>query len=106
MRGINDQQRIDVLYEKLERIVGLTVWDQNMTDYKRVVEALAEMNRFEPEIFAKIEMYILRNMAFDYDLKTIVDILYAFGRLKRRGDGGEMRANNLTNRIRPRRFPK
>lgn len=53
-----------------------------MTDYKRIVEALAEVNRFEPAIFAKIEMYILRNMAFEYDLKTIVDILYAFGKIQ------------------------
>lgn len=69
-----------MLYEKVERIVDLTVWDQNMLDYKRVVEALAEVNRFEPAIFAKIEMYILRNMSLDYELKTIVDILYAFGK--------------------------
>lgn len=50
-----------------------------MTDYKRIVEALAEVNRFDPVIFAKIEMHILRNMSLDYDLKTIVDILNAFG---------------------------
>ncbi|EAR83095.1 hypothetical protein TTHERM_01015980 (macronuclear) [Tetrahymena thermophila SB210] len=80
LKGTNDQVRIDYLYEKLERIIDLTVWDQQMTDYKRVVEALAEVNRFEPAIFAKIEMYILRNMSLDYDIKTIVDILYAFGK--------------------------
>ena len=68
-----------MLYEKIERIVNITVWDQNMYDYKRIVEALAEVNRFDPVIFAKIEMYILRNMSFEYDIKTIVDILYAFG---------------------------
>ncbi|KAL4468327.1 hypothetical protein ABPG72_010728 [Tetrahymena utriculariae] len=80
LKGTKDQDRIDCLYEKLERIIDLTVWDQQMTDYKRIVEALAEVNRFEPTIFAKIEMYILRNMSLDYDLKTIVDILYAFGK--------------------------
>lgn len=27
LRGIDDQPRIDCLYEKIERITGLTVWD-------------------------------------------------------------------------------
>jgi hypothetical protein len=30
MKGTGDQHRIDVLYEKIERIVNITVWDQNM----------------------------------------------------------------------------
>ena len=51
-----------------------------MEDYKRIVEALAATNRFNAEIFAKIELYILRNMSLEYELSTIVDILYAFGK--------------------------
>lgn len=51
-----------------------------MVHYKRIVESLAEVNRFDPVIFNNIEMYIMRNMSFEYEIKTIVDILYAFGK--------------------------
>ncbi|EGR28799.1 hypothetical protein IMG5_168350 [Ichthyophthirius multifiliis] len=51
-----------------------------MNDYKRIAEGLANVNRFNPEIFGQIEHYVLRNLSMEYELKTIVDIVYAFGK--------------------------
>jgi len=73
-----DQKRIDNVYKRLERIVILTIWEVNMLYYKRIAEALVAVNRFDSAIFKKLEYHILSNLAMEYEVDTMVDILLAF----------------------------
>lgn len=54
-----------------------------MTYYKRVVEALVSVNRAPPNLFDKIENHILNNLGMEYEVETIVDILFAFNKADR-----------------------
>ena len=51
-----------------------------MTYFKRVAEALVEVNRFSSSVFAKVENHIMNNLAMDYEIDVIVDILFAFAK--------------------------
>ena len=51
-----------------------------MTYYKRIAESLVAVNRFAPEIFARIENHVLNNLAMDYEHTTMLDILFAFAK--------------------------
>ena len=76
----NDQERIDYVYKRLERIVTITIWENNMLYYKRIAEALVVVNRFSSEVFFKLEHHIMNNLSMEYELETMVDILIAFSK--------------------------
>ncbi len=57
-----------------------------MVYFKRVAEALVDANRYESNIFAKLENHIMNNLAMDYETDIIVDILFAFAKS---GNGSE-----------------
>lgn len=73
-----DQKFIDEVYKKLERICTITIWEVDMTYYKRIAESLVQVNRFTPYVFDKLEHHIKNNLSMEYDLKTMLDILFAF----------------------------
>lgn len=54
-----------------------------MTYYKRIAEALVNVNRYSNVIFARIENHVLNNLSMDYELPTIIDILFAFDKAGR-----------------------
>ncbi|KAM3136697.1 hypothetical protein pb186bvf_011142 [Paramecium bursaria] len=76
----NIQQKIDQLYKKIERIVRLTIWEVDMKHYQNICLALAKVNRFDPETFAKLEQHILTNMSLTYQPNQLVDILFSFAK--------------------------
>lgn len=78
LKLFNDQKRIDDVYKRLERIVNLTIWEVNMLYYKRLAEAFVAVNRFGSAMFQKLEQHIMSNLAMDYEIETMVDILLAF----------------------------
>lgn len=78
LRAITGQDHIDQVYEKLERTCLLTLWEVNMTYYKRIAESLVRVNRFTPHVFARIENHVTNNLSMEYELTTILDILFAF----------------------------
>lgn len=73
-----DQSYINEVYIRLERIIILTIWETNMINYKRIAESLVIVNRFGSEIFWKLENHIMNNLSMEYDIKTMIDILFAF----------------------------
>ena len=75
-----NQERIDYIYKRLERIVILTIWENNMIYFKRIAEALVSVNRFDSEVFRKLEKHIMNNLAMEYELHIMVDILLAFAK--------------------------
>ena len=78
LKLFNDQKRIDDVYKRLERIVNLTIWEVNMLYYKRLAEAFVAVNRFGSAMFQKLEQHIMSNLAMEYEVETMVDILLAF----------------------------
>ena len=78
LREITNQEYIDKVYEKLERNCLLTIWEVNMTYYKRIAESMVQVNRFTPQVFERLEMHVMNNMSMDYELRTMLDILFAF----------------------------
>ena len=78
LRHFADQKFIDQVYKKLERLVVLTIWEVNMTYYKRISESLVQVNRFNPVVFDRLENHIMNNLSMEYSLNTMLDILYAF----------------------------
>lgn len=54
-----------------------------MTYYKRITESLVRVNRAPDELFAKIEGHVLNNLSMDYEIETIIDILFAFSKAEK-----------------------
>lgn len=75
---ITDQAHVDKIYQRLERIIDITLWEVNMLYYKRIAESLVKVNRFTPYLFKKLEFHILNNLSMDYELPTMLDIVWAF----------------------------
>ena len=44
----------------------LTIWEVDMKHYQNICLALAKVNSFDPETFAKLEQHILTNMSLTY----------------------------------------
>lgn len=80
LKDIDSQEYIDKVYKKLERVCLLTIWEVNMTYYKRIAESLVEVNRATPQVFERLEMHVMNNMSMDYETKTMIDILFAFAK--------------------------
>lgn len=74
------QEKIDTLYKKIERIIRLTIWEVNIEHYHSIATALAQVNRFDPLTFGKLEQHILTNLSLTYETKTMVDILFCFAK--------------------------
>ncbi|CAD8184695.1 unnamed protein product [Paramecium pentaurelia] len=76
------QNKIDKVYKKLERVIRITIWEVNPIHYHSIAMALAKVNRFDPEMFAKLEQHILTNLSLNYTTKMMVDILFCFAKGK------------------------
>lgn len=80
---LKKQELINKIYPRIERNICLTIWEVNMTYYKRIATALAQVNRNNDEIFWKLENHVLNNLSMDYNTNTIIDILFAFAKCKK-----------------------
>jgi hypothetical protein len=60
--------RIEDVYKRIERIVGLTVWEVNMLHYKKIAESLVKVGRAPKDLFFKIENHVRNNLGMEYDL--------------------------------------
>jgi hypothetical protein len=40
----NNQQRIDQIYKKIERVIGITMWEENMKEYQKILNALVQVD--------------------------------------------------------------
>ena len=81
LEGIADQQFIDEVYKKLERVLVLTIIEVNITHYKRITANLIKVNRFTRYVFENIESHLMHFLAtheLQYDLKLMLDILSSF----------------------------
>lgn len=78
LKLFKSQERIDYIYKRLERVVILTIWETNMIYYRRIAEALVEVNRFDSNVFWKLENHIMNNLSMDYETHTVTAILLAF----------------------------
>ncbi|KRX02110.1 Peptidase S24/S26A/S26B/S26C [Pseudocohnilembus persalinus] len=83
LQNSQEQEQIDYTFKKIERITKLTLWEVNMTYYKRITESLVRVNRAPDELFAKIEGHVLNNLSMDYEIETIIDILFAFSKAEK-----------------------
>ena len=66
------------MYEKIERNLGLTLSDVNMSYYQRICLALLAANRVDSEMWEKLEEFVLRNLSMEYTPKMFMDIFKAF----------------------------
>lgn len=80
---LKKQELIDKIYPRIERNICLTIWEVNMTYYKRIATALAQVNRNNDEVFWKLENHVLNNLSMDYNTETLIDILFAFAKCKK-----------------------
>ena len=80
LRTFADQEFVDEVYKSLERVTMITIWEVNMTYYQRIANALVGAGRSSPKLFQKLEYHILRNLDMEYELKTMLDILFSFAK--------------------------
>jgi hypothetical protein len=59
----------DALYKRIERVMGLTIWEENMIVYQKLLTALVEVNRFDHNSFKAIEDKVMSNLSMEYDLR-------------------------------------
>jgi len=79
--GIAEQEFIDEVYGKLEKILTLTILEVNINHYKRIAQSLVKVHRFTEYVFQNIEGHLLHFMkthTLQYDLALMLDILAAF----------------------------
>jgi hypothetical protein len=75
------QARFDRIFFKMERIAFITIWEVNQLQYLRLITSILRSGRRPAPLIARIEHHVLRNMAMDYKLDTIIDIAHTFLRL-------------------------
>lgn len=80
LKKFADKEFIDKVYERLEWTASVTMWEVNMTYYQRIAKSLAEVERYTPKIFEKLEYHVLRNLDMEYELSTMIDILFSFAK--------------------------
>ena len=79
--GIADQQFIDAVYKRLEKVLVLTILEVDIAHYKRITESLIKVHRFTRYVFENIEqhlMHFLNSHEIEYDLGNMLDILSTF----------------------------
>jgi len=79
--GIADQGFIDEVYNKLEKILVLTILEVSINHYKRISESLVKVHRFTEYVFENIEghlLHFINTHELQYDLRLMLDILAAF----------------------------
>jgi hypothetical protein len=75
------QARFDRIFFKMERIAFVTIWEVNQQQYHRLITSILRSGRRPVPLINRIEHHVLRNMAMDYKLDTIIDIASSFLRL-------------------------
>jgi len=81
LEGIADQDFIDQVYKKLEKVLVLTIIEVSIDHYKRITEGLMKVNRFTDYVFENIEshlMHFLITHTLEHDLNLMLDILASF----------------------------
>lgn len=52
-----------VIYDKIERNIALTMWENNQTYYERITTALVKSGRYDSLLWQTVEHYCLRNLS-------------------------------------------
>ena len=48
--------------------MGISIWEENMTVYEKLLTSMTSVNRVDDNIYNKIEEKVLSNLAMDYEL--------------------------------------
>lgn len=66
------------VFQKIERNLGITLDDVNMTYYQKICLSLVEAGRYQSPIWNRLEHFVTRNLSMDYTAKTFFDIFKCF----------------------------
>jgi len=81
LEGIADQQFIDAVYKKLEKVLVFTILEVDIAHYKRITESLIKVHRYTRYVFENIEQHLIHFLStqeIEYDLSQMLDILSTF----------------------------
>lgn len=82
-----NRERVDFLFEKVERNLGLTLWNANMLYFQRIAAALVDAGRENSRLFEKLQELVLSNLGMEYEIETFANIVLSFGRAGRGNRG-------------------
>jgi len=73
----DDQHRITEIYRRIERVIRISIWEENMIKYRDILVSLQKVNRYNERLFNKIENHIMNNLSMEYEMKEVLEILLA-----------------------------
>lgn len=76
------EEKINILYSKLERAVVRTIWEEHQDKYRRIILSLvAVKHKPSPNLKHKIQMHIMNNLAMEYTPQLMLETLYGLYQL-------------------------
>lgn len=79
---VEEQSRLDAVYKRIERNIRLSIWEESMDKYQNILKSLVKVNRYDQQVWNKIENHIMNNLAFEYEVSQMLEILYCFSKYK------------------------